>query len=63
MCCPGREYFLQLARGGHWGFQVQCVSRFWKLIVKNGDGLEEGAEGAHRRNESSVVHCNLLSSL
>jgi hypothetical protein len=45
---------------GHWGFQVKCVSGYWKLTLWNGDGLGQG-EGVHRREESRMFHYELLS--
>ena len=60
---PGTGSFLEPARGGHWVVQVQRVSRYWELMLRNGDGLEETAERIHGKDESSMVYHNLLSSL
>lgn len=36
----GSECFWVPTRFEHWDFQVECVSWYWKLILKNGDRLE-----------------------
>lgn len=40
-CCvlPGREFFWDPSRPCHWGFQVQRLSSYWELILRNGHGL------------------------
>ena len=39
---PGRKFFWDPDRCGHWRFQVKYVSGYWELISRNGDGLGWG---------------------
>lgn len=50
-------------RCSHLGSQVKCVCRYWELILKNGDDLGWEMRGVHRREESRVVHHDLLNLL
>jgi hypothetical protein len=36
--------------------QLELVSCYWKLRLRNGDGIIAGAEGAHRSVENMVCH-------
>lgn len=41
------------------GFQVQCVSGYWELTLKNGNRL--GSEEVHGRKKNRVFHQDLLT--
>lgn len=33
---PGRGFFLDPARCGHWDFRINCISRYWVLLMDMG---------------------------
>lgn len=43
---------LCLATGG---FQAKCVSSYWELTYRKGDGLGVGAKEVHRKRDSGGV--------
>lgn len=58
----GRECFWDPALCGHGIFQLECVSWYWELTLRDGDMLErKGAEGIHRREKSWLWHLDLFS--
>lgn len=59
----GGECFGVSDRCGHWGFCVECASRYWQLTLRNGDGIGGRVEEDHRRERSRVFPEDLLSPL
>lgn len=57
---PAREFFWDPEKCDNWRLQVKCISRHWKLILKNKDG--ERVKDVHRI-QSRMLHQDLLSSL
>ena len=52
---PGRKFWNPV-RCDHWSFWVKCLSRHWKLMLRNGDGLGIGHLGGSQGGESKVFH-------
>lgn len=51
-----RKCYDSFARYGHWGSQVECVSRYWGLTRRNRDGLEgEMRKSTERRQAGSTI--------
>lgn len=46
---PGRTFFGDLARCGHWGFWVEHVSRYWELTPRNEEQLERWSDSQEGR--------------
>lgn len=60
----GRVCFWDPASCGHGIFQLECVSWYWELALRDGDMLErKGAEGIHRREKSCLWHLDLFSTI
>lgn len=47
--------YLDPDRYGPWRFQVKCVSYYWDLKFRNGDGFG-AVEGLHKWEDSGVFH-------
>jgi hypothetical protein len=54
-CVSLEKIFWRPKKRGHWEFQEKCVSRYWNLRPRNGDGLG-AVEEFHKREESRVLH-------
>lgn len=52
---PDGGFFVHLRGVATCGFQVQCVSGYWEVILKNGNRLE--SEVVHRRKECPISIC------
>lgn len=48
-----KELLRDPARCAHWGFWVKCVFRYWKLALRDEDGLGEG-RGPHDGGKQDV---------
>lgn len=56
MCAYCQESCWDSARFGHWELWLECISRYWELIIRGGDEIRRGSgeRGSQRGGKQSV---------